>query len=386
MYMKVIELPESYHREAVRLSEYAFQYQVSDERLENTLQKMKDFQQVLGILDEEKLAAKLHILPLNINIGDKRFKMGGIAGVATYPEYRRNGYVKDLLHHTLIMMRERGLSISMLHPFSVPFYRKYGWELFCDRLICEIDSDNLVMQERVYGRIKRCTKESHNEDIEDIYQQYASSFSGMLVRDSNWWSYSVYRDYLGAVYYDPMHRPTGYMLYKISGGEMTIAEFVPLNAEARKGLWNFISQHDSMIAKLTITTHKDDPLFYTLKEPRVKAKVTPYFMVRIVDVEQFINQYPFNWSSSGEAVTLTITDSFASWNNKTFILKNKQIQTMEKRDTGIEMTINELSSILFGYKKIETLYRLEQVMGTDREIHSFAAMIPEQMPFFYDFF
>lgn len=386
MYMKVIELPESYHREAVRLSEYAFQYQVSDERLENTLQKMKDFQQVLGILDEEKLAAKLHILPLNINIGDKRFKMGGIAGVATYPEYRRNGYVKDLLHHTLIMMRERGLSISMLHPFSVPFYRKYGWELFCDRLICEIDSDNLVMQERVYGRIKRCTKESHNEDIEDIYQQYASSFSGMLVRDSNWWSYSVYRDYLGAVYYDPMHRPTGYMLYKISGGEMKIAEFVPLNAEARKGLWNFISQHDSMIAKLTITTHKDDPLFYTLKEPRVKAKVTPYFMVRIVDVEQFINQYPFNWSSSGEAVTLTITDSFASWNNKTFILKNKQIQTMEKRDTGIEMTINELSSILFGYKKIETLNRLEQVMGTDREIHSFAAMIPEQMPFFYDFF
>lgn len=384
--MKVIELSESYHREAVRLSEYAFQYKVSDERLESTLQKMKDFQQVLGILDEEKLAAKLQILPLNINIRDMQLKMAGIAGVATYPEYRRNGYVKDLLHHTLLMMREKGFSISMLHPFSVPFYRKYGWELFCDRLICEVDSDNLVMQERVYGRIKRCTKEAHNEDIEDIYQQYASSFSGMLVRDSNWWSSSVYQDYLGAVYYDPMHRPTGYMLYKIKDGEMIVAEFVPLNAEARKGLWNFICQHDSMISKLTITTYKDDPLFYTLKEPRVRAKVTPYFMVRIVDTEQFLNQYPFNWSNSGEAITLTITDSFAAWNNKTFILKNKQIQTVEKRDTGIEMTINELSAILFGYKKVETLYKLEQVMANEQEIHSFAAIIPAQMPFFYDFF
>ena len=36
----------------------------------------------------------------------KKFKMGGVAGVATYPEYRRSGYVKELLQHSLQTMKK----------------------------------------------------------------------------------------------------------------------------------------------------------------------------------------------------------------------------------------------------------------------------------------
>ncbi len=52
--------------------------------------------------------------------------MGGVAGVATYPEYRRSGYVKELLQHSLQTMKKDGYTVSMLHPFAVSFYRKYG--------------------------------------------------------------------------------------------------------------------------------------------------------------------------------------------------------------------------------------------------------------------
>lgn len=58
--------------------------------------------------------------------------MGGIAGVATWPENRRGGLVSKLLSKALARMNEEGQVLSCLHPFSVPFYRKFGWELYTD--------------------------------------------------------------------------------------------------------------------------------------------------------------------------------------------------------------------------------------------------------------
>ncbi|RIE05418.1 GNAT family N-acetyltransferase [Cohnella faecalis] len=39
---------------------------------------------------------------------------------------RRQGGVTKLLHHALRKMREAGQTISMLHPFSVPFTANTG--------------------------------------------------------------------------------------------------------------------------------------------------------------------------------------------------------------------------------------------------------------------
>ncbi len=72
--------------------------------------------------------------------------MGGVAGVATYPEYRRSGYVKELLQHSLQTMKKDGYTVSMLHPFAVAFYRKYGWELCANLLVCHMTKSDLVMK------------------------------------------------------------------------------------------------------------------------------------------------------------------------------------------------------------------------------------------------
>ncbi|MBS4213970.1 GNAT family N-acetyltransferase [Neobacillus rhizophilus] len=74
-------------------------------------------------------AAKLHIIPLSIYIKDAEWNMGGIAGAATYPEYRRTGYVKSFILESLKQMRDNVQIVSLLHPFDIGFYRKYGWEI-----------------------------------------------------------------------------------------------------------------------------------------------------------------------------------------------------------------------------------------------------------------
>ncbi|WP_263702812.1 enhanced intracellular survival protein Eis [Bacillus thuringiensis] len=385
--MNVIRLKKDKFREALRLSEYAFQYKVEGERMQQQLTKMKESHEVYGIMEGEDLAAKLHLIPFHIYIGKERFKMGGVAGVATYPEYRRSGYVKELLQHSLQTMKKDGYTVSMLHPFAVAFYRKYGWELCADLLVCHMTKSDLVMKKQVNGTVKRFNKEHHPEEVEKLYETFAERFSGMLVRNEKWWLQAVYDDLTLAIYYDENKTAAGYMLYKIENNKMIVEEFVPLHNEARNGLWNFICQHDSMIKELEMTVSKNEPLLYTLQEPRVKTEIKPYFMGRIVDVEQFLKQYELNWNNVQQEVILHITDSFAPWNNVSVRLANYEITIIEEpMDKGIKLDINALSTILFGYKRPLELNELELISGSEEEIRAFENVVPVHKPFIYDFF
>ena len=94
--MEVRELSEEEFRESLKLSMYAFQYKIPETDVPARIEGMKNHK-ILGIWDEKILAAKLHIIPLTIFMRDVEWKMGGIAGVATYPEYRRKSFVKSLM-------------------------------------------------------------------------------------------------------------------------------------------------------------------------------------------------------------------------------------------------------------------------------------------------
>ncbi|HHP1113683.1 GNAT family N-acetyltransferase [Bacillus cereus group sp. MYBK163-2] len=385
--MNVIRLKEDKFREALRLSEYAFQYKVEEERMQQQLTKMKESHEIYGIMEGEDLAAKLHLIPFHIYIGKEKFKMGGVAGVATYPEYRRSGYVKELLQHSLQTMKKDGFTVSMLHPFAVTFYRKYGWELCANLLVCHLTKSDLVMKKQVNGTVKRFNKENHPEEVEKLYETFAERFSGMLVRNEKWWLQAVYEDLTLAIYYDENKSAAGYMLYKIENYKMTVDEFVPLHNEARNGLWNFICQHDSMIKELEMTVSENEQLLYTLQEPRVKTEIKPYFMGRIVDVEQFLKQYELNWNNVQQEVILHITDSFAPWNNVSVRLANYEIAIIEEpMDKGINLDINALSTILLGYKRPLELNELELISGSEEEIRAFENVVPVRNSFIYDFF
>lgn len=248
---------------------------------------------------------------------------------------------------------------------------------------------DLIIKKQVNGTVKRFSKDNHPEEVENLYETFAERFSGMLVRGRKWWLQAVYHDLTLAVYYDENKRRSSYILYKIENSKMKVEEFVPLHNEARIGLWNFICQHDSMIKDLEMILSETEPLLYTLQEPRVKAEVTPYFMGRIVDVEQFFKQYEWNWNNEEQEVILHITDSFAPWNNVTVQLKNNEITIVKEetaKENGIQIDINALSTIMFGYKRPLELNEIDLISGSEEEIRAFENVVPVRKPFIYDFF
>ncbi len=75
------------------------------------------------------LVSCLTVVPALLRVGGVPVPAGGIAGVATRPEYQHRGHAAALLQSTVhALWDELGYPLSLLHPLSAPFYRRFGWE------------------------------------------------------------------------------------------------------------------------------------------------------------------------------------------------------------------------------------------------------------------
>ncbi|KML32715.1 enhanced intracellular survival protein Eis [Rossellomorea marisflavi] len=329
------------YSQSLQLSEYAFQYKLSEEEREQRREHMRD-QKIFGIFHDDHLAAKLHLMPFQTWFGERMIPMGGVAGVATYPEYRRNGYVRELLLHTLEEMKGSGQIISMLHPFYIDFYRKFGWELFASYRQMTVGQKDLSPIPPTMGTIRRgrVTKE-----LKEIYDRYAQKHNGMLVRTDAWWKKKEERWSIATYHASEME---GYILYTISEGTMTVDEFLPLTSGARRGLWNFICQHDSMVETVKVKLAEGEVLPLMLKNPRIKVEEYPYFMARVVDVEPFLATYLLD-AGRFEAFTLKVVDQYAPWNSTTYHLSVNGVERRKGDQADVELDIREFTAFAFGF-------------------------------------
>lgn len=113
-------IPKEQFQESMDLSAFAFQYVLTEEDRYHREALMRT-EELWGAYVDGRLAAKLTIHGFETWMHGKKFALGGIAGVATWPEYRRGGLVTKLLAHALMTMKEQGQTLSFLYPVSIPF-------------------------------------------------------------------------------------------------------------------------------------------------------------------------------------------------------------------------------------------------------------------------
>lgn len=391
--MELRQLKAEEYEQSISLSEYAFQYTLTPEQKEERKERFKP-EQFWGIFEEGKLQAKLTILPLKVYLQGKVLPMGGIAGVATWPENRRKGHVSKLLTQALKVMKDERQTLSFLHPFSIPFYRKYGWELYAEYKNYLISSKQFPTKLEYPGKVVRDDKDI--SILNKMYQSFASRYQGTLVRDEEWWKYSVLDNTKhSAVYYSSDGEPQGYVLYELKDKVLVCDEFVFLNEEARGALWTFFSNHDSRIeqVKLTMVPGNDD-LPYMLPDPRVTQEVIPYFMGRIVDVESFLQQYTFETGYRSE-LTIQIEDSAAPWNAGLWNISideqglaklTKLNGEKEKTPPDLIADIQVWTALFLGYKRPEQLFIIQKLKGLPQKGKELENLIPKAQTLLMDFF
>ena len=118
---------------------------------------------VLGCFDGDYLVSQVAVYPLKANIYGAFYSIGFVTSVCTYPEYTGNGIMKRLMYQSLVHMRERHQSFAMLFPYSIPLYRKLGWEIISDKITYTVKDRQMPSKAQAPGFVRRV--EWDNEDF-----------------------------------------------------------------------------------------------------------------------------------------------------------------------------------------------------------------------------
>lgn len=129
--------------------------------------------------------------------------------------------------------------------------------------------------------------EENNPDLKRLHNIFAAQTHGCLLRNElaweEYWRWDV-DDTTVALYYDDHDTPTGYMVYLLKDNIMHIKEMIYLDIDAWKGLWKYISAHESMVDEVVGNNYSNESIAFWLEDSDIRETIRPYIMGRIVDV------------------------------------------------------------------------------------------------------
>lgn len=348
-----------------------------------------ELSKVFGWFNGDQLVSQIAVYPCEVNIHGTLYKMGGVTGVGTYPEYAGHGLMKDLIKLALETMRADQQWISYLYPYNVPYYRRKGWEMMSDKLTFKIRDTQLPKTVEVPGIVER--KEVDDPDVFTVYNQFSRENHGALQRTAfhweEYWRYENEESRTAAVYYNKSGHPTGVLFYWVAEEVFHVKEMFYLNQEARNGLWNFISAHFSMVYWVKGDIFKNEPLAFLLEDSQIKETIEPYYMARIVDVTEFLKKFPFK--AFDQPFHFVVSDPVAEWNNGIFGLnyaKGEVIVSNDPIGKAVQLDIQTLTCVLMNYRRPAYLARIERLHTDSDTLQLLETIIPDMEAYFGDYF
>lgn len=344
---------------------------------------------ILGCYDGETLVSQFAVYPLKMNIYNSIYQIGFITSVSTYPEYSGKGIMSRLMKRSLIRMRDKRQSLALLYPYSIPLYRKFGWEIISNKISYNIKDRQIPAREKAPGFVRRVDWD--NKDFMDLHTSFAQQTHGCLFRNSlaweEYWRWD-YDDTVVAIYYSEDEKPMGYMVYLIRKDMMYIKEMIYLSREAERGLWEYIHAHDSMIDEVRGNTYFNEPVAFDMDDGDIKETIRPYIMGRIVDIELFFQQYRCDSQEQNVCIAFEITDPLLDWNSRTFNVlfhDGRCTLTKEKARYHAAMSIGTLTTLLLGYKTAAQLFRRDRIQGSAHTIQRLDDVIWHESPYISDY-
>ena len=417
-----------------------YTFQVTEEELTATGWKDDEIKQskfpvleradVLGCFDGDTLVSQFAVYPLKMNIYDEVYHVGFVTSVCTYPEYTGQGIMKKLMIQGLTRMYEEGKTFALLYPYSIPLYHHLGWEIVSNKISFNIKDRQIPTKVQAPGYVRRVAWD--NTDFHELHSHFASVTHGCLFRNNLAWE-EYWRwdedDTNVAIYYNRKDKPCGYMVYLIKNDIMHIKEMIYLNREAQKGLWEYIHAHDSMIDEVRGNTYFNEPIAFDMDDSDIVETIQPYIMGRIVDVEQFLEQYPCA-PDAHLRIALDIEDPFIEENTATYVvefcegktvvhevyrgadtaaltcdadnavavqqesdgaavdaarLERDPMRTHMNSFARLHMSIGTLTCLLMGYKTAAQLFERERIQGDAAGVEALDAALLHECPYISDY-
>ena len=93
--------------------------------------------------------------------------------------------MKRLMQKSLEHMRQKHQSLALLFPYSIPLYRKMGWEIVSNKITYSVKDSQIPVKASAPGYVRRVAWE--NEDFRNLHMQFAAMTHGCLFRNALAW-------------------------------------------------------------------------------------------------------------------------------------------------------------------------------------------------------
>jgi len=350
-----------------------------------------------GAFDEEILVAGAGIIPFDIRMRSQDFKMYGITGVASKPEYRNRGIIRELMLKIFKDMQENNIPISVLYPFKLSFYEMLGYKLVDESFIYEFKISDILYKETDYSMKE---VERINDDIRSVYDRVILNFDYTAKRPEIQYWRNLYKDNYKFICY---HRnlPVGYVIIKFPKIEpnwlkhpdktILILETFWLDQAAKQTIFNFLWSHRDQRKYVAGGFPAYEIIIDLLKTPRINSRyIVDNSLLRIIDVKTVLEnlKYPLDNFS----ITFHIIDEFCPWNNGFFTLtsEEKEInvtfnESLEK-SIDIKIDISYLAQLLAGFRKVKDLLEFGFISVNNTKIEILQDLFPLTNNYLHDFF
>ena len=281
---------------------------------------------VLTAWKEGSMAAMLHRNPYQVVVKDRLWKIDYVAGVATHPDCRHQGFMSRLLSRCFMDMYLEKMEFCFLVPVDPAIYQPFGFTYISDLPAKELNAKGQQLSRRAFlERSEECRETARfvGRQLEDQYEVYA-------LRNEEY-----YRDLSKEVRSD-----RGDLLLLSTREE----------EERLAGVWAYYGETAANVRELICLPEY-------LKEG---GSSKPYAMGRIIHLQQFVSVICLNEDSpvSEMELVIEVKDSLIHQNNGIFKWRLDRkgsvltpVLEEEGRKPQISLGINDLTSWLFGYSR-----------------------------------
>jgi predicted acetyltransferase len=326
-----------------------------------------------------RLATSFGAYPFTVRLNGAPVAMAGVTAVATLPEFRRRGLLRQVMTRSFGEQRDRGQSLAILWASLGAIYQRYGYGLASTHASYRIDPRDLRFNDAqgAEGGVRLMDAAEARPHLEAVYEAFAAPRNLMIHRYPIVWDIRLPRP--GAanprvgVYFDREGRARGYAVYELTPDPevgfgrsqlVSVSDAAHLDLDAQRGLWDFFAAHDLVRRVEWQQVPEDDPIPHLLAEPNeLHRRTGAAIWMRVTDVEAALRQRPYG---DDGVLTVGVVDPLCDWNAGAFTLETAGGATAVSRtraDADITVPVAALAVLIAGHRSATQLARTGLVAG-----------------------
>jgi predicted acetyltransferase len=284
-------------------------------------------------------------------------------GVATLPQHRRKGLVRQLFVDSFKSMREKGMSLSILAPFYKYYYERFGYQLAESRIKHEFPRRLLRL---VKGNPKITNRELTDTSevstclkMEEAMSRYGSrNFHTMftleqMIKENHYHLFECDGEPVGAVKFH---------FFKVKEDHIDIGVYATsyTSLDVFPSIVELVGHYAANATTIRWYTDPQVPVRYYMDDLQKWDTVDwSGMMMRVVDIEKYCAAINVP-KDAIESFTIKLSDEMAPWNTGTFrLVPNSGKLEIERLDDSIESDVSidplQLSEVIGGLTPATTL-------------------------------